>query len=66
MHGVSRVVTSRGGQQVIRPWLHSEHAPCYSQAQAFDSLTDGHFKYIWRPLDGSQQSLDSFSGFLRV
>lgn len=45
----------RGSRQIIRPWLHLEHAPCYSKEQAFQALTDGHYKYIWRPLDGSEQ-----------
>lgn len=56
--GVDLVPTLRGGRQLIRPWLHSEHAPCYSQEQAFHALTDGHTKYIWRPLDGSEQLFD--------
>jgi len=43
-----------GHKQVIREWLHFEHAPCYSKEQAYHALTDGHFKYIWRPLDGRE------------
>jgi hypothetical protein len=43
---------------VIRPWLHFEHAPCYSKAQAFHALTDGRFKYIWRPTDGTEHLFD--------
>jgi arylsulfatase A-like enzyme len=39
----------------IRDWLHSEHAPCYSKEQAFHALTDGHFKFIWRPANGAEQ-----------
>jgi hypothetical protein len=35
-----------------------EHAVCYRREQAFLALTDGHFKYIWRPLDGSQHLFD--------
>ena len=38
--------------------LHVEHAVCYSKEQAFHSLTDGRFKYIWRPLDGSEHFFD--------
>jgi arylsulfatase A-like enzyme len=56
--GVSLVPTLRGRVQEIRPWLHFEHAPCYSKAQAFHALTDGRYKYIWRPTDGSQQLFD--------
>lgn len=45
----------RGTGGVARRWLHFEHAPCYSSAQAFHALTDGHHKYIWRPADGGEQ-----------
>ncbi len=55
MDGVSLVPVLRGKHVTIRDYLHFEHAPCYSQAQAFHALTDGHFKYIWRPTDGSEQ-----------
>lgn len=55
MDGVDLAPTLRGGQQTIRLWLHLEHAPCYSKEQAFQALTDGRYKYIWRPLDGSEQ-----------
>jgi arylsulfatase A-like enzyme len=48
----------RGGKTGIRSVLHSEHAPCYNQEQAFQALTDGHFKYIWRPLDGREHLFD--------
>ena len=43
---------------MIREFLHFEHAPCYSQAQAYHALTDGRYKYIWRPLDGTEQLFD--------
>ena len=46
------------GEKTTREWLHLEHAPCYSKEQAFHALTDGHFKYIWRPLDGTEQLFD--------
>ncbi len=55
MDGVSVMPLLRGENRVIRDWLHSEHAPCYSQEQAFHALTDGHIKYIWRPLNGLEQ-----------
>jgi arylsulfatase A-like enzyme len=48
----------RGRRDVERPWLHGEHAPCYSKVQAYHFLTDGQQKYIWRPLDGSEQLFD--------
>jgi len=38
--------------------VHFEHAPCYSKAQAFHALTDGRYKYIWRPTDGTEQLFD--------
>ena len=48
----------RGEGGVIRPWLHFEHAKCYSEAQEFQALTDGRFKYIWRPSNGTEQLFD--------
>jgi len=56
--GVDLAPTLCGRTQTIRPWLHFEHAPCYSQAQAYHALTDGRFKYIWRPADGRQHLFD--------
>lgn len=56
--GVSLVRSLRGDPVEIRPWLHFEHAPCYSKAQAFHALTDGHLKYIWRPADGTERLFD--------
>jgi arylsulfatase A-like enzyme len=56
--GVSLVPVLRGEGRPLRPWLHAEHAPCYSREQAFHSLTDGRQKYIWRPHDGSEQLFD--------
>lgn len=56
--GVSLVPELRGEMVTIRPWLHFEHAPCYSKDQAFHALADGHLKYIWRPNDGSEYLFD--------
>jgi arylsulfatase A-like enzyme len=56
--GVNLVPVLRGQKQSIRQWLHFEHAPCYSREQAFHALTDGRFKYIWRPTDGREQLFD--------
>ena len=53
--GLSLVPVLRGAKHETRDWMHIEHAPCYSEAQAFHALTDGHFKYIWRPADGTEQ-----------
>ena len=52
--GINLLPALRGQKQAIREWLHFEHAPCYSQAQAYHALTDGVHKYIWRPLDGRE------------
>ena len=56
--GVNLVSALRGQAQVIREWLHFEHATCYAPSQAYHALTDGRFKYIWRPLDGQEQLFD--------
>lgn len=56
--GVNLVPALRGQKQVIREWLHFEHAPCYSREQAYHALTDGRFKYIWRPTDGREHLFD--------
>jgi arylsulfatase len=56
--GVNLVPTLRGQEQMVREWLHFEHAPCYSQQQAYHALTDGRFKYIWRPADGREHLFD--------
>jgi len=58
LDGVNLVPTLRGEPQTIRELLHTEHAPTYSAAQAFHALTDGHFKYIWRPVTGAEQLFD--------
>ena len=56
--GVDLTAALRGRKQTIRQRLHFEHAPCYSQAQAYHALTDGRFKYIWRALDGREHLFD--------
>lgn len=56
--GVSLVPTLRGAEGEIRPWLHFEHATCYSKEQAFHALTDGRYKYIWRPNSGKELLFD--------
>jgi arylsulfatase A-like enzyme len=56
--GANLLPTLGGNKQMIRAYLHFEHAPCYSQAQAYHALTDGRYKYIWRPLDGTEQLFD--------
>lgn len=56
--GRTLVPALRGQPSAVREWLHFEHAPCYGPAQAFHALTDGRFKYIWRPADGAEQLFD--------
>lgn len=56
--GVSLVPILRGEEGTVREWLHFEHAPCYSQTQAFHALTDGRYKYIWRPSNGAEHLFD--------
>jgi arylsulfatase A-like enzyme len=56
--GANLVPILRRQKRLIREWLHFEHAPCYSQEQAFHALTDGHFKYIWRPANGREHLFD--------
>jgi arylsulfatase A-like enzyme len=56
--GVDLLPVLRGKCIPVRPWLHFEHAPCYSKAQAFHAGTDGRFKYVWRPFDGRELLFD--------
>ena len=56
--GRSLVPILRGQQVSLRSYLHGEHCPQYDQPQAYHFLTDGKMKYIWRPLDGSEQLFD--------
>jgi len=60
--GVNLCPILRGEKKNVRPYLHFEHAPCYSKAQAFHALTDGRYKYIWRPYSGEEQLFDLQSG----
>ena len=48
----------RGEKVEAREWLHTEHAPCYSKAQAFQALMGKRYTYFWRPEDGSEQLFD--------
>jgi arylsulfatase A-like enzyme len=58
LDGVSLVRTLRGETVRLHPVLHFEHANTYGPAQQFHALTDGRYKYIWRPADGSEQFFD--------
>lgn len=55
MDGVSLLPVLRGGQAGVHAVLPTEHSPCYAPDQAFQALTDGRFKYIWRPRNGTEQ-----------
>jgi arylsulfatase len=55
MDGVNLLPALCDDAKPTRAILHFEHSPCYSAPQAFHALTDGHFKYIWRPMDGTEQ-----------
>jgi arylsulfatase len=54
LDGENLLPTLRGETQQIRDWLHFEHAKCYSKEQSFHALTDGQWKYIWRPESGRE------------
>lgn len=56
--GISLIGALRRETTNVRDVLHFEHATCYSRSQAFHALTDGRFKYIWRPLDGREHLFD--------
>ncbi len=58
MDGVSLVATLRGSPARLRATLHVEHANTYGPDQAFHALTDGRYKYVWRPADGTEQLFD--------
>lgn len=48
----------RGESDIERDVLHAEHSPCYSQEQAYQMLTNGRHKYVWRPVTGEEQLFD--------
>ena len=56
--GKSLVPLLRGEGTPVRQWLHCEHSPCYSREQAFQMVTDGRWKYIWRPMTGEELLFD--------
>jgi len=47
-----------GDRVSLRKELHFEHSPIYTSEQGFHALTDGHYKYIWRPDSGREQMFD--------
>lgn len=56
--GRSLVAQLQGDPTKVRPWLHYEHSPFYSDEQGFHALTDGRWKYIWRTNSGTEQLFD--------
>jgi arylsulfatase len=56
--GVNLVPLMKGQTRTARDILHGEHSPCYGQDQAYHFLTDGRMKYIWRPIDDTEQLFD--------
>ena len=56
--GVSLLPALHGQKRSVRKWLHFEHATCYGKDQGYQALTDGRFKYIWRPMSGREQLFD--------
>ncbi len=58
LDGRSLVPILRGQQTDWRSVLHGEHSACYSKEQANHYLTDGRWKYIWRPTAGSELLFD--------
>lgn len=58
LDGRSLVPLMRGETNSVRPYLHAEHAPHYTHEQGYHMLTDGRFKYIWRPYNGKEQLFD--------
>ncbi|NQU38650.1 MAG: sulfatase-like hydrolase/transferase [Lentisphaerae bacterium] len=55
LDGINLAPALRGQPLPGDTYLHSEHAICYSPQQAYHSLTDGRFKYIWRPTNGVEE-----------
>jgi arylsulfatase A-like enzyme len=54
--GASVLQAVRGEQW--REYIHGEHSPCYSLAEAMHYMTDGVEKYIWFPSTGKEQLFD--------
>lgn len=58
LDGKSLLPILQGKTNAVREILHFEHAPCYSQEQAFHALTDGNLKFIWRAATGEELLFD--------
>ncbi len=55
LDGRSLVPILRGDPFTPRAQLHVEHSEAYDADQAFHMLTDGTWKFIWRPQSGAEQ-----------
>ena len=55
VEGCSVLPLMRGEFGGWRSYYHGEHSPCYHPENANQFLTDGHWKYVWNPIDGGEQ-----------
>jgi arylsulfatase A-like enzyme len=55
VEGRSVLPLLRGETDPWRPFYHGEHSPCYHPENANQFLSDGHWKYIWNPINGEEQ-----------
>ena len=58
VEGLSLLPLLRGETESWRDWYHGEHSPCYHPENANHFLTDGHWKFIWNPINGERQLFD--------
>ncbi|HZQ54492.1 MAG TPA: arylsulfatase [Bryobacteraceae bacterium] len=55
LDGKSLLSLIAGKTENWRPYIDLEHGVCYSPANHWNALTDGHEKYIYHAYDGSEQ-----------
>jgi arylsulfatase len=55
VEGRSLLPLVRGDYDGWRDCYHGEHSPCYHPENANQFLTDGHWKYVWNPINGEEQ-----------
>jgi len=58
LEGRSLLALARGHTAGWREYIDLEHDICYSPANHWNALTDGHEKYIFHALDGEEQFFD--------
>lgn len=56
--GKSMLDLVRGRTDSWRPYVDLEHDVCYTEANHWNALSDGNWKYIYSAFDGSQQLFD--------